>query len=77
MGNVGYDDWQNAWHQNRKNTLMTKTDNTADWNSTTGRPKPKPSPAHEVDPRHTGVKHDELLGRVGIAPAKPVWPSKK
>ena len=56
---------------------MKKTDKKADWNSITGKPKPKHSPAHEVDPRHTDVKHDEPLGRVEIAPAKPVWPSKK
>jgi len=56
---------------------MTKTDKEADWNSTAGKPNPKHSPSHEVDPQHTDVKHDVSLGRVGIAPAKPVWPSKK
>lgn len=56
---------------------MTKPDNKADWNSTTGKPKPKHASAHEADPQHTDVKHDEPLGRVGIAPAKPVWPSTK
>jgi len=56
---------------------MTNPDNKTDWNSTSGKPKPKQASAHEVDPHHADVKHDEPLGRVGIAPAKPVWPSKK
>jgi len=56
---------------------MTSSENKADWNSTAGKPKPKQSSAHEADPRRPDVKHDEPLGRVGIAPAKPMWPSKK
>jgi hypothetical protein len=60
-----------------KDTLMTKTDNKADWNSIAGKPSPKMGTAAEVDLKHADVKHNEPLGRVGIAPAKPVWPSKK
>ena len=56
---------------------MTEHEKKADWNSTAGKPNPKHSTPGEVDPRHPDVKHDEALGRVGIAPAKPTWPSKK
>ena len=56
---------------------MTNSEKNADWNSTAGTPETKHSSAHEVNPHRTDVKHDETLGRVGIAPAKPVWPSKK
>lgn len=56
---------------------MTTPDDKADWNSTTDKPKPKHAPAHEIDPQHTDGKSDEELGRIGIAPPKPVWPSKK
>ena len=57
--------------------MMTSSDNKPDRNSTAGKPNPKHAPAHEVAPRHTDVKHDKSLGRVEIAPAKPLWPSKK
>ena len=56
---------------------MTNAESKADWNSTTGKPKPKHDSDHAVEPHHAAVKHDEPLGRVGIAPAKPMWPSKK
>jgi|GEM_PF-6261968 len=56
---------------------MTEQKSKANWNSTTGKPKPKHASAYEVDPHQSAVKHDEPLGRVGIAPAKPMWPSKK
>lgn len=56
---------------------MSNSEKKADWNSTAGKPEPKHSSAHEVDPHRTDAKHDAPLGRVGIAPAKPVWPSKK
>lgn len=58
---------------------MTNSENKADGNSSTDKPKPKPKhfPAHELDPQHTDGKHEDSLGRVGIAPAKPLWPSKK
>jgi len=51
---------------------MTKTDNKADGNSTTGKLRPKQFPALKADLHHSDFKHDEPLGRVGIAPAKPL-----
>ena len=56
---------------------MKEQENKANWNSTTGKPEPKQDATHKVDPQHADVKHDEALGRVGIAPSKPVWPPKK
>lgn len=56
---------------------MTTPDNKADWNSASGKPPLKQVAAHEVDPEHADVKRDEALGRVEIAPAKPLWPSTK
>jgi hypothetical protein len=56
---------------------MKEKSNKADWKSTPDKSKLKQASAHEVDPRHPDVKHDEALGRVGIAPSKPVWPSQK
>ena len=55
---------------------MTEQKSKANWN-TAGRTKWKHASDHDVDPHHAAVKHNEPLGRVGIAPAKPVWPSKK
>jgi hypothetical protein len=56
---------------------MTNSENKASGNSTIGDPKQEHFPTHKVDPQHANVKHDELSGSVKIAPAKPLWPSKK
>ena len=56
---------------------MANSENNASGKSTFGNPKPEHSPAHKVDPLHADVKHDELAGSVKIAPAKPLWTSKK
>lgn len=56
---------------------MEQQDRKADWNRTAGKPQPRHAPTHGDDPQHAAVKHDEPLGRIEIAPAKPVWPSKK
>ena len=56
---------------------MTDSAKKTNGNSSTGKPKPKRSPTHAVDSQHADVKYAESLGRVDIAPAKPLWPSKK
>ncbi|MDA3924496.1 MAG: hypothetical protein PF904_07350 [Kiritimatiellae bacterium] len=52
------------------------SENKDDRNSTSDKPKPKHFP-DQVDAKHTDGMHDDPSGRVGIAPAKPLWPSKK
>lgn len=42
-----------------------------------GKSRPRPDPVHKVDHHHDDAKRDEPLGRFEIAPAKPLWPSKK
>ncbi len=56
---------------------MKEKGNKEDCKCTPEKSKLKQHSTHETDPRHPDVKHDEPLGRVGIAPAKPVWPSQK
>jgi hypothetical protein len=57
--------------------MSSEQKSNADWNSITGKPQPKHASTDGVDPHHAAAKHDEPLGRVEIAPAKPVWPSKE
>ncbi len=56
---------------------MKEQKSNADKYGATGPRKPTEPPTHEVDLHQAAAKHAEPLGRLEIAPAKPLWPVKK